>query len=309
MSDEAKNNEEEAPREPTGLSDDDAKLFIGGISADTTEESLKEYMTKNGGEVDKVELKYDRNTQRMRGFGFVTFKDQSSAEKILESGPHILDGKQIDPKRAEKQVKLEAIRTKKVFVGGLKPETTEEKLKEYFNEYGAIQQVEFIFEKGTERKKRGFCFIEFDSEDVVDQLVKKQYHTIAGRTVEVKHAYSKEQQAQMAAKGLWMPGGRGRGGREGYGGAGMAGFGYLDQSMAGQYGMDPYYGGYGSNMMGYGSSMPYGGMAYPTVDYSSWTSGRSSGGQWLEWQPQQRSIHTPDNLQYATKLTFPGLQL
>eukprot|EP00795_Rhopilema_esculentum_P008569 gene8569-14572_t len=272
--------------------DDVGKLFVGGISSDTTEESLKAYMEKHGGEVESVELKYDKVTQRMRGFGFVKFREDASAEKmanqILQGGPHVVDGKKVDPKRAEKQVKqLGAIRTKKIFVGGLKQEITEKVLQEYFSQFGEVVQIQFIPEKGTE-KRRGFCFVEFDNEDVVDQLVKKQYHTIASKTVEVKHAYSKEQQAQLAAKGLWVPGGRGRG-RGSYG-MGMPGsYGMYDQSM-GYGGMDAYgYAGYGSGaMMGYGGAVGAygGGVTYPTIDYSGW-SGRGTE-NWYHFMAEQR---------------------
>jgi len=262
----------DGPSTPKTDEDDDfGKLFVGGVSSDTTEDSLKAYMEKHGGEVERVELKYDRLTQRMRGFGFVKFKEEASADKILEGGPHVLDGKKIDPKKAEKQVKLGAIRTKKIFVGGLKPETTEESLREYFGHFGTVLQIEFISEKDS-NKRRGFCFIEFDNEDVVDQLAKKQFHTIASKTVEVKHAFSKEQQAQLASKGLWPPGGRGRG--RGAFGMGIPGaYPMYDQGLA-YASLDPYgYGGYGAGaMMGYGGVPPYGaGVTYPTIDYTGWS--------------------------------------
>ncbi|KAG0415938.1 hypothetical protein HPB47_006880, partial [Ixodes persulcatus] len=34
------------------------------------------------------------------GFGFVTFSDPASVDKVLANGPHELDGKKIDPKIA-----------------------------------------------------------------------------------------------------------------------------------------------------------------------------------------------------------------
>ncbi|KAF6206831.1 hypothetical protein GE061_018067, partial [Apolygus lucorum] len=35
-----------------------------------------------------------------RGFGFITFADPSSVDKVLAQGTHELDGKKIDPKVA-----------------------------------------------------------------------------------------------------------------------------------------------------------------------------------------------------------------
>ena len=62
-----------------GLRDEpsyDGKLFVGGISWQTTDDGLKYYFEKFGALVD-VALMKDKNTGSPRGFGFVTFKDAS----------------------------------------------------------------------------------------------------------------------------------------------------------------------------------------------------------------------------------------
>ena len=40
---------------------------------------------------------------------------------------------------------LGAIRTKKIFVGGLRPETTEETLREYFEQFGNVSMFLICF--------------------------------------------------------------------------------------------------------------------------------------------------------------------
>ena len=42
----------------------------------------------------------ERKLEKRRGFGFVTFADPNSVEKVLANGPHELDGKKVDPKIA-----------------------------------------------------------------------------------------------------------------------------------------------------------------------------------------------------------------
>ncbi|KAJ3626197.1 hypothetical protein MTP99_016714 [Tenebrio molitor] len=42
----------------------------------------------------------DPATRRSRGFGFITFTDPASVDKVLAQGTHELDGKKIDPKVA-----------------------------------------------------------------------------------------------------------------------------------------------------------------------------------------------------------------
>lgn len=49
---------------------------------------------------------------------------------------HKLNGKVIDPKKAKAMKNKEPIR--KVFVGGLSPDTPEEKIREYFGAFGEV---------------------------------------------------------------------------------------------------------------------------------------------------------------------------
>lgn len=54
---------------------------------------------------------------------------------------HRLDGRQIDPKKAM-AMKKEPV--KKIFVGGLNPETTEERIREYFGAFGEVLEHSFL---------------------------------------------------------------------------------------------------------------------------------------------------------------------
>lgn len=52
------------------------KVFVGGVSWQTTEDGLKYYFIKFG-EITDVALMKDRSSGKPRGFAFVTFKDPS----------------------------------------------------------------------------------------------------------------------------------------------------------------------------------------------------------------------------------------
>lgn len=67
------------------------KLFIGGISWDTTDDRLREYFQSFGDVVEAVIMK-DRATGRARGFGFIVFADPNVAEKVVTE-KHVIDGR------------------------------------------------------------------------------------------------------------------------------------------------------------------------------------------------------------------------
>lgn len=75
------------------------KVFIGGLSYKTDDDALKAYFSKYGELVDHVVMK-DSQTGRSRGFGFVTYSNSSMVDELMKSRPHIIDGRQVEPKRA-----------------------------------------------------------------------------------------------------------------------------------------------------------------------------------------------------------------
>ena len=58
---------------------------------------------------------------------------------------------------------------KKIFVGGIKEDTEEHHLRDCFEEYGKIEAMEIMTDRGS-GKKRGFAFVTFDDHDSVTRL-------------------------------------------------------------------------------------------------------------------------------------------
>ena len=57
------------------------KLYVGNLSFDSTEESVRELFSQHG-EVTSVKLIMDKHTGRPRGFGFV---EMENADKAMEA--------------------------------------------------------------------------------------------------------------------------------------------------------------------------------------------------------------------------------
>ncbi len=67
------------------------KLFVGNLSYDTKEDSLKDLFSE-AGTVESAAIITDRNSGRSKGFGFVEMSSDEEAEKAIE----MFNGKELD---------------------------------------------------------------------------------------------------------------------------------------------------------------------------------------------------------------------
>ena len=67
------------------------KLFVGGMSYETTENTLKETFSK-AGTVESATIIIDKISGRSKGFGFVEMSSEEEAKKAIE----MFNGKELD---------------------------------------------------------------------------------------------------------------------------------------------------------------------------------------------------------------------
>ncbi len=79
------------------------KLFVGGLSWDTTDSSLQKAFEPYG-EISEAKVITDRDTGRSRGFGFVTFaRDEDAKTAISKMHGTSLDGRNITVNEAQER--------------------------------------------------------------------------------------------------------------------------------------------------------------------------------------------------------------
>ncbi|KAI6657977.1 hypothetical protein LOD99_15694 [Oopsacas minuta] len=147
-----------------------AKVFVGGISIHTTDLGFKEAFKPYGEITDSIILR-DPETNRSRGFGFITFKLSDSVDTVLSGRPIVIDEREVDVKRAipkEANNPQAHARTKKVFIGGLPNDITKEELTDFFRLKGPIDEIELVYKEGL---FKGFGFITFEDCDTADKVI------------------------------------------------------------------------------------------------------------------------------------------
>jgi len=242
------------------------KIFVGGLSWDTTDVGFTSFFSRFGEIKDSVIMR-DKSTGSSRGFGFVKFAEAPSVDKVLAQELE-LDGRKIDckvavPREAISDTTPSGQKTKKIFVGGLSIKTTQDEFKSHFSQFGTVVNAVIMMDSQS-RRSRGFGFVTYESESTVDAVLNRT-HVLNGKPVELKRAIPKEKIAPPAS--------------DGYGGGGGGGGGY-DQRA---YGAADYsYGGYG--YPAYPSYPSYPGYEYPRPDayreadyYGASRSGASAG--------------------------------
>jgi RNA recognition motif-containing protein len=69
----------------------ETRLYVGGLSYDTTEDQLRTYFAQ-AGTVTSVQVITDRDTGRSKGFGFVEMSSQAEMNKAIQ----LFNGKELD---------------------------------------------------------------------------------------------------------------------------------------------------------------------------------------------------------------------
>jgi RNA recognition motif-containing protein len=85
----------------------------------------------------------------------------------------------------------DSMNKRKVFVGGLSPDTKVEHLREYFSKFGNVENVTIKYDKSG--RSKGFGFVLFEDVDTPNKVYAQDVHIIQGKRVDTKSAHRRDQ--------------------------------------------------------------------------------------------------------------------
>ncbi len=173
---------------------------MGGLNTSTSAGTLKAYFQQFGS-LKACSIIRDRFTGQSRGFGFVITEDKNVVEQILGKH-HRIDGKLIDCKPAlPKNGGKTSIRERKIFVGGLSADVTNEEFRDYFYKFGELEDCIVMRDKESGRP-RGFGFITFKDGNSAQKVLLNYHHNkLHGKWIDCKKATPKEKSNRKSAPG------------------------------------------------------------------------------------------------------------
>lgn len=170
-----------------GKSREEGTVFVKGLPPLITEGEIKDYFCLFS-PVKNVDIKYDLATGTPRGHAFVTFEDPLAAKVIQESSEaHIIGGAQVTINLAFGAGGIDSPEARKIFVGGIPRQVTEEEVNLHFSHFGLVEEV--LLKRDPAGESRGFGFVTFaDMGGMTNAMLNYDNNQIHGKWVDVRPA-------------------------------------------------------------------------------------------------------------------------
>ncbi|CAA0836151.1 RNA-binding protein CP31B- chloroplastic [Striga hermonthica] len=177
-----------------------AKVYIGNLPYDVNGEELGR-LFERAGAVRFAEVKYNKETDESRGFGFVTMGTEEEADRAVEmfrgydvNGRHLAVNKAA-PRGSQIERPARVLETSyRLFVGNLPWSVDDTRLEQIFSKHGKVLSTQVVTNPET-GDSRGFGFVVMSSEVEMKQAIKKvDGMSFNGREMRVNAAEGKRRQ-------------------------------------------------------------------------------------------------------------------
>jgi len=168
------------------------KIFVGGITPETTSSDLMGYFSKFG-EIEDIniigELKH-----KPRGYCFITFQNQDSVKMVLTNKKHLLNNTEVDCGLAVVPGNGNPLQGHKLYVSKIPRSINKDEILERFKEFGSIKKVLLVLRRS---RNDAFAFVDFSREDGLKRALKYGTISINGSKVKVELAIPKKNSKQV----------------------------------------------------------------------------------------------------------------
>lgn len=178
------------------------KVFVHGLSWDSTRETLLQVFEPYG-DIEDCNVVMDKVTGRTKGYGFVLFRNRTSAVKALKEPEKKIKNRMthcqlasIGPPVAPSSVSDSSRR--KVYVSNVHTEATRDSLRAFFSQFGEIEGGPFGFDINT-GKSRGFAIFVYKTQEGARKALEEPYKMFEGHQLSCRLAFEQGQKEKAPA--------------------------------------------------------------------------------------------------------------
>jgi RNA recognition motif-containing protein len=182
-------------------------IYVGNVPMNISEAHVREYF-ETFGTLESVDMTSRRRLEM--SFFRIVAQEASTVNKIQNSRPHFIEGKQVTTKRAllQKDKRVGYINTKLIYIGppfsfsyktmtaGLTNSVNEDDIHDFFAKFGHVTEVH------NDDQNFGGAFVNFHDTDSADQVALLRGFMINGRTVEAEKVFNEDDKDEENAPDL-----------------------------------------------------------------------------------------------------------
>ncbi|KAI5669959.1 hypothetical protein M9H77_19812 [Catharanthus roseus] len=173
------------------------KLFIHGLSWDTTNESLMSEFQKYG-EIESCHVVPDRNTGKAKGYAFLTYISRESALNALKQPRKNIKNRLVNCQLAslgptgtvqggQQQEQDGKVNGRKIYVTNVSSDVDAEKLRSFFASFGELEAGPTGFDPNT-GKFRGYALFLYKTVEGAKKALEEPYKLFEGRQLHCEKA-------------------------------------------------------------------------------------------------------------------------
>lgn len=159
------------------------KLFIASLPSSVSKKDMHNIFSKYG-KIKRVEMVTQKDSNRCKGFAFVTYFSEEVAEQVLDEEIYF-QGRRLSIREQLKGTQLKAYKQnfckRRMFIGNIPSGVTDEELREKFREYGRVETGYLIKDHRT-GLNTNFGYILFKKIETLKMVIKMEVK-INGRIV------------------------------------------------------------------------------------------------------------------------------
>lgn len=155
------------------------RVYVGSISFELREDTIRTAFAPFG-PIKSINMSWDSQTQKHKGFAFVEYELPEAAQLALDQmNGVVLGGRNIKVGRPSnmpqaapiiEQIMEEAKTCNRIFIASVHPELSDEDIKSVFDAFGKVKYCKLI-PSSTAGKHRGYGFIEYETEQAVSDAI------------------------------------------------------------------------------------------------------------------------------------------